>query len=168
MIINLFTLLSCLLLFCFIFLGIGKFGILSSYSAYSSKWPEVCKLPLNIWSVITFFAAVMLIPILIINLENNPLQFVGFLTPAYLIFVAVTPNWEKDKSEHIIHSVAAGLCAVGALVYIILIAKVWWVLLVGAGIALIGGLVTKTLKSCIVFWLEILMFLSVYITILIS
>ena len=166
MVSHIIALFSCLLLFCFITLGIGKFSILSSYSAYSKKWKEVCSFPLNVWSLVTFFAAAMLVPILINIGEGNPLQFTGFFAPAYLMFVAVTPNWESDKFEHIIHSVAADLCAVAAIVFIIFVAHLWYVMFIAFGIILICALATKTVKSALVFWLELVMFLSIYITIL--
>lgn len=166
MITNIITLFSCLLLFCFITLGIGKFGILSSYSSYSTKWKEICNFPLNVWSLVTFIAASMLIPILLNIGENNTLQFSGFFAPAYLMFVACTPNWESNKFEHIMHSTFADICAGMGLIFIIFVTHLWYVLIISLCIMLICALLTKTLKYAYIFWLEMIMFLSIYISIL--
>ena len=89
----LLTFISCLLLFCFICLGIGKFGLLRSYSAYAPKWDETVPMKnLNLWSIITFLAGFLLMPVLLQYSEGHILQFLGFFTPIYLMGVSLTPK----------------------------------------------------------------------------
>ena len=161
-------LLSCLMLFCFISFSVGKFGFLPSYSAYSSKWNETIPIQnMNLWSIITFIAAFCIMPVLLEMSDGSNFQFLGFFTPVYLIAVSLTPKWASDPNEHKYHVIFASLCALCAFLYIILTLHQIWVLV---GVLLIIGIVavlTKTYKTNLVFWLEMIMFLGMYLSLII-
>ena len=164
----LLTFISCLTLFCFIFLGIGKFGLLPSYSAYSSKWNEAVPISnMNLWSIVTLVAAVLLIPVLLEISADSPIQFLGFFTPIYLICVSFTPNWQNDDKEYKYHVIFALLCAICAFLYIGLILNRWGCILGSLIIILTISILSKTLKTHLVFWLEMIMFLSMYLSLII-
>jgi len=164
----LFTLLSCLTLFFFIFLGIGKFGLLPSYSHYAKKWNETYPIQnLNLWSLITFLAAMFILPVLLEIGNGNMLQFLGFFVPVYLICVSLTPGWEENKKIHKWHSIFAISCAICAILFIILVLGKWWCCLIGIIIVAISALLTKTFKYATTFWLEMIMFISIYLGLII-
>lgn len=164
----LLTFISCLTLFCFIFLGIGKFGLLPSYSAYSAKWDTVYPIQnMNLWSILTFVAAVFLIPVLLEYSDGSMLQFLGFFTPLYLICVSFTPNWASNPKEYKYHVAFAFLCALCAFIFIIFVLGKWGCILGSIIIVLISSLLSKTLKSSLVFWLEMIMFLGMYLALII-
>jgi len=160
------TLISFFLLFGFIGISIRKHTLLPSYSAYASKWWIDKVQNLNVWQVVTLLAAFLLMPPMIERGVGSALQFLGFFCPLYLIVVAFTPRWEESKKEHIIHSVGAGICAICAILWMALVCKVWYILLPVAAFVLILAYATNSLKSAITFWLEMVMFLASYVTVL--
>jgi len=157
------TIISTILFFGFIILGVVKFGILTSYSAYSSKWGDAIPIKdMNLWSIVTIISALLLTPPLIESGANDSWQFLGFLTPIYLIVVALTPNWETNNKEHIVHTTFALLCIITSLLWLFLVKQYYIQLILIMFSIMIAGTVTGTLKRCFVFWLEMLMFLSNY------
>ena len=162
------TIISLVIFAGFILLGVWKFGLLDSYSAYSSKWNEAVPIKnMNLWSIVTIIVAGLLCPVIIETGIGNPWQFLGFLTPVYLITVACTPNWETNKKEHIIHSTLAILCAIAAILWIVLVRKQFYIALTYTLICIALGLFTKTFKRAYTFWGEIAMFSSVYCSLLV-
>ena len=164
----LLTFISCLLLFCFICLGIGKFGLLRSYSAYAPKWDETVPMKnLNLWSIITFLAGFLLMPVLLQYSEGHTLQFLGFFTPIYLMGVAFTPKFESDKNEFKYHATFAILCAICAFLFIIFVLGKYGCVIGSLIIVLIAAISSKTLKTSLTFWSEMVMFLSMYLALII-
>lgn len=161
------TVISMVILFMFIIVGVIKFGILPSYSAHSTKWLEISP-KVSLWTMFTTMAAMLLVPTLIELGENNPLQFLGFFAPLYLIATALTPRWESNASEHKYHMIFAILCAITGIAWVIFVTHTVPVLLgVAAGMAVLG-LLTGSLISARTFWAEVVAFLSVYLSILIA
>lgn len=160
------TLLSALVLFGFIALCVNKHGLQPSYSAYAKYWWARNVQNLNGWQVATTLAAFLLVPPMIEKGVGNPYQFLGFFTPIYLIAVAFTPRWEESKKEHTIHTVAAGICALYAFLWLCIIMKIWYIVLFALAIVAILGYATKSLKSSLTLWLEMVMFLSTYIALI--
>ena len=151
----------------FILLGVRKFGMLPSYSAYSSKWAETVPIHnANLWSIITTVVALLLAPVLIEQGEGNPWQCLGFFAPLYLIVVAFTPRWETDEKQKRVHVVGAVLCAVLAVLWIILLRHQWWPFPLSLLAAWCVAHSTDTVRESSVFWLEMTLFTSVYIALL--
>ncbi len=152
--------LSCALFFGFVALCWAKFGLQSCYSAYGSLWREAFP-PLNIWSVITFATAALLIPPILEASKDNPWQAVAFFCPALLIFVAATPDYQTNPSAGILHSVAAALSALLSLVFIFVIAPSLWglpvvyVLLATVAMFLFGA-------YSAMFWYEMAAYATIY------
>lgn len=165
--ITILSALSAIILFGFIFAGVVRWGLLPSYSHYAAKWAEVLPVKnLNLWSIVTIVAALLLMPVLLELGENNPLQFLGFFVPVYLICVALTPNYQVDKTEKKLHPIFAFSCAAAAFAWILLIIKTWPVLLGAVLFVTATALLSLTLKSSKVFWLEMIMFTGMYLSLL--
>ena len=164
-----FATLSAVLLFSFIIIGVAKFGLRDSYSGYAPLWEKAVPMNnLNLWSVVTCVAAFLICPVLLELGTASALQFLGFLVPVYLIVVTLTPDYYKDKKQFRIHSTAALLCLIGAMIWCLFVMHTWKVLLLVFGFILILALATGTLKTSAVFWGEMFAFLSVYITIFLA
>lgn len=157
---------SFILLFGFIGLGIFQFGLLPSYSAYASKWAERIPLPnrLNLWSIVTIIAAVLLIPAMIEIGEGNYFQFLGFFAPLYLLVVGLTPAYETDARQKRIHICGAIICALFAVIWVAFVAQRWAVFLACSFIMFMAALATQTHKKALLFWGEMALFLSTYVT----
>ena len=157
---------SFVLLFGFIGLGIHHFGLLPSYSSYASKWHEVKSLPMgmHLWSVITIVAAMILLPAMVDLGEGNGLQFLGFFAPIYLMIVGLTPDYETILGERKLHIWGATICAICTVIWIAFVARHWDVLLACGFISFAGALATQTYKKSLIFWGEMALFLSAYVT----
>lgn len=164
------TLLSFLTLGVFIVLGVSKFGLLPSYSAYASKWEDVMPMTntTHLWSLVTFAAAYLLVPVMIVLGEGNLAQCLGFFVPLYLMGVSLTPDWETKAVQHRVHTAFAVLCAAANVLWICLVCQLWWLLLIVAPAVAIVALLDGSLWSAKVFWGEMAMFLSAYLSIIFS
>lgn len=155
------TILSTTLFFGFIIFNTFKFSILTSYSAYGTVWGKLSK-NINIWSAITVLSAFLLTPPLIEAGVENPFQFLGFFMPVYLIAVGLTPEWETDKKQAFWHSFFAFLCAISAIIWLILFKACYFQIIFIFVLCTISAIWTKTWKECYVFWLEMLIFLVAF------
>lgn len=165
--ITILSALSAIILFGFIFAGVVRWGLLPSYSDYSSKWGEVLPIKnLNLWGLVTFVAAALLMPVMIELGNENVFQFLGFFTPVYLMCVSFTPNWKTDKTEGKLHPIFAYACAVAAFAWILFVVHTWYVLLGISLFVIATALLSLSLKSAKVFWLEMIMFASTYFSLL--
>lgn len=142
-------------------------GIPASYSAFSELWEEDPP-RLNTWSVVTFLAAFSMVPPMIQAGDGNPVQFLGFFAPLYLIVVSLTPNWDIDKRQGRIHTAGAIACAVLAFAWLLLIRHHWWVVVICLAAGGVAGWRTRTLPGSLVFWGEMVMFASVYLSLIIG
>ena len=162
------TILSLLLLAGFTGLSvILNHGIPGSYSAFSAVWAEDPP-KINVWSVVTFIAAMAMVPPMVEAGDGNPVQFLGFFAPLYLIVVSLTPNWDTDKRQHRIHTAGAIVCAVLAVGWLLLIRHHWWVVAICLAVGCAAGWRTKSLRGSLVFWGEMVMFASVYLSLIIG
>lgn len=160
------AIISMSLLFGFILIGMVKFDILGSYSAYSTKWYSVCP-SVSLWSIVTFISAALLIPILIELGENNSLQFLGFFAPVYLIAVSLTPRWESNEEEHKYHMIFAILCALCGVAWCLFVAGTWEYLLIWTLCWIYWGITTKTLKSSLTLIGELIAFSTIYVSLIV-
>ena len=155
----------------FVALGVRKFGWRKSYSDYASKWSEAYPIHnVNLWSFVTVVVALLLFPSMIERGQGNAWQFLGFFAPIYLCIAAFTPRYQTDKTQHRVHVFGAIGCALISLLWLILICKTWWVVLIFAFLAWCASYSINVHKENpeygVVFWGEMTMFLSVYTTLL--
>lgn len=91
-------------------------------------------------------------------------QFLAFLAPAGIIFTGMAPMF-KVSLEKAVHSTSAIIAAVASLLWIILVAKMWYIILIWLFIITILAITSKTYKN-ITYWLEIIAFMSTYTTLI--
>lgn len=162
-----FTIASTIILFSFIGIGVSKFGILESYSGYAPKWDKAVPIKnMNLWSIVTLVAAFLICPVMLELATGSVWQFLGFLTPVYLVVVALTPKFSTDRKQFIIHLVASILCFIGGLCWVLFIMKSVMIFIISLIFILALSLFTDTFRKSVIFWLEMVMFLSVYLTVL--
>lgn len=151
---------SQLIFFTFVGLCVGKFGLLSCYSAYGPKWKLNVPGNLNIWQAVTIWTALLIVPVIVESGTNSPFQFAGFLAPASLLFVGATPDYQSNKLSFILHQIGAWLAIIFVIVYSIFVPNLWWIILIFIGIA---ALLSLTKKDTWMFWGEMAIYLSLYI-----
>lgn len=160
------VLFTMVVLYGFIAISISEFGLLRSYSAYASKWAE--KRPnrnMEVWSFFTVIVAFLMFPAMLNAGDGNPAQFLGMFVPMYLVAVGLTPHYETDEKQRRIHTFCAILCAALAAIWIVFISGHLNVILWSLAAAFLAMMLTKSYRS-IILWLEIVMFASAQISIL--
>ena len=152
----------------FVALGIRRFGMLRSYSAYSPEWDKAVPMRgAHLWSIVTFVAAFLLIIPMVERGADNPWQFLGFAAPIYLIVVAAFPlTEEQDTRRYRIHCIAAAACAVVAILWLALICGKGWLVLVSLLVMACAAFASRTITKSYIFWLEMTAFTSVYVALL--
>lgn len=97
--------------------------------------------------------------------EGSNFQFLSFLSAASLLFVAFAPAFKESDLENMVHQVSAYCCAAFAMLWIILVTPYWYVILIVLGVIAAIAIVTKTVKSSYIYWLEMVAFISTFISI---
>ena len=98
--------------------------------------------------------------------EGSNFQFLAFLAPAALMFVGFTPAFKDADMYNTIHNIAAYTCAVFALLWIILVTPYWYVILIVLGVIALAAILTKTWATCYIYWLEMVAFVSLFVSII--
>ena len=83
------------------------------------------------------------------------------------MFVGAAPNFKGTKLESTVHSTSAIIAAICAMLWCIFVVGSWGVILSYFVMFLIIALCTKTLKSAYIFWLEIIAFMSMFLSLII-
>ena len=158
------TLISGMMFFGFVGVGVGEFGLLSCYSAYAPKWGEKWPSPgtLNIWSMVTLVSALLLLPVLLEQSNNSTWQFLGFLAPVSHILVSISPDYQTNNFSWWIHQIGALSAVVFVSLYSILVPNLWWIVLIVVAVAAIISVITG-FKKYWMFWAEMAMYLATYI-----
>jgi hypothetical protein len=116
-------------------------------------------------SMITMLV-ICLMPCWIQISEGSPFQFLSFLSAASLLFVGFAPSFKSSSLENNVHQISAYLCALCSILWIVLVTPYWYVILIVLGIVTALAIVTKTWKTCYIYWLEMVAFVSTFISIL--
>lgn len=99
-----------------------------------------------------------------IVLAGENLQFLPFLSCAGLLFVGAAAQFKAELVGNV-HYVAAGICLVASLLWIILDTPLWWL---AALIYATAGVMAWRERRNWLFWVEIAAFVSVYAVVLIE
>jgi hypothetical protein len=59
---------------------------------------------------------------------------------------------------------SAYMCAGFAILWIILVTKLWWIILIVLALVVVAAILTKTWKTCYIYWLEMVAFVSTFIS----
>ena len=153
------TALSCAMFFGFTIWCVCRFGLRSCYSAYG----PLCRdnYSINWWTLFTFASAFTLTPALTQASAGKMWQFTGFLCCVCIMFIAFTPNYDRDKKVSTVHTSLALAGALWSILYIIFnVTPFWWIIPAYVVICTISCLLTglRTWN----FWLEMVAFASTY------
>lgn len=160
---------SFLILGSTVVVSIGRYGLLSCWSAYGEPWGEDSPRGLNVWSGANITAAALLIPPMIeIGAVSPFLQWGGFLCPLFLFLVGFTPDYTRTKTKNLIHQIGAWVSALLAAMWLIFIAREWFAILPAAVLASILAIGTNSARKSFLLWAEVAMFLAIYLTLFIQ
>ena len=129
------------------------FGIPESLSNTYYLWKERSNkgwlFPLMMYAVVA-----LMMPAWITMSEGSDFQFLAFLAPSAIAFVATAPAFKSDDLENVVHTTAAIVAAICSLAWVAVITPYWWMILVWFGFIALAAILTSSYKSCLVYWLE--------------
>ena len=152
------TILSAVLLFGFMGLGIKKYGLLSCYSAYGPLWGKDFP-KLNIWSVVTFITAFLMVPVMLEVSVFSAWQFLGFLAPTSLFLVSISPDYQTNKFSNVLHQIGAWSAVVAVISFVCIIPHLWWLMI---PFFLAAGIMSFVFKDSIMLWGEDAVYMLTY------
>ena len=146
--------------------ALGCFGVPKSLSMTFYLFKEK-KNWLCIWFPIMMLTmAGALLPAWLEISNGSDLQFMAFLAAAGIIFTGAAPAFESSDLEKRVHTGSAAFAALFALLWVALVAHLWYVILIWLVAITIIALLTKTVKSSYIYWLETVAFLSTFTAVL--
>jgi hypothetical protein len=140
-------------------LGIPK-SLSMTFYLFKEKRKWLC-----IWFPIMMVScAFLLLPSWLELSEGSPFQFLSFFAPIGIIFTGTAPAFKSSKLENAVHLISAIFAAAMALLWIILVAKMWYIIVIWTIIIALIAFITKTYKSSVTYWLEQIAFMSTFHT----
>lgn len=163
-------LIDCLLKAIFIFLiynivALLLFGVPHSLSMTYYLFKEIKEMLKLLFPSMIILMIIFLLPCWLQISEGSDFQFSAFLSMAALMFVGVCPTFLDSDLENKVHSISAIICAIFALLWVILVTQFWYIIPIIFVIIAVISVVTKTWKTCYTYWLEMVAFLSTFIAI---
>ena len=134
-------------------ISLALFGIPKSLSDTYYLWKERSNkgwlFPLVMYAVVA-----LMMPAWITMSEGSDFQFLAFLAPSAIAFVATAPAFKSDDLENVVHTTAAIVAAICSLAWVAVITPYWWMILVWFGFIALAAILTSSYKTCLVYWLE--------------
>lgn len=143
------------------------FGVPKSLSMTYYLFKERKNIFKSLFPTMIVLLCIFLIPCWLELSEGSNFQFLAFLAPATLMFVGFTPAFKDADMYNIIHDISAYTCAVFALLWIILVTSYWYIILIVFGLIAIASIVTKTWRTCYIYWLEMVAIISLFTSMLV-
>ena len=144
-------------------ISIRKFGMKSCLSEYGKLWGDAVPIKnMNLWSIVLAIISFLMVPPIVQSMDGNPFQFIGFLAPLYLFLVILTPNYKENKKANIIHQIGAYTCAIGMLVWMVVLMHMWIPVVACIALFLAIGFSANNLKYAITYYVELALFMATY------
>ena len=141
--------------------SLAYFGIPQSLSMTYYLWKEKANIG-YLFPCMMYLIVACMMPAWISMSEGSNFQFLAFLAPASIAFVATAPAFLSSDLENKVHSISAILAAVCSLAWVILVTPYWWSIIAFTGIIVLPVTLTKTLKTAYIYWLETIAFASTF------
>lgn len=149
------------------FAALSLFGVPPSLSQTYYLFKERKNWQGILFPIMMIGMAFLLLPAWLEISAASPLMFMAFFAAGGIMFTGAAPSFNSSQLEKNVHTYSALFAATFALLWIIFVAKLWWLILVSTLFVLAIALLTGTLKSGIVYWLETIAFMSTFTAILI-
>ena len=144
--------------------GIPK-SLSETYYLYNSK----CKYLGLIFPCLLFTAICFLLPSF---LMIGKLEFLIFIAIGSLLFTTITPAFKTNSIVNNTHTISAWICAICSLLWMLLVFPVGWKILllsaiIWAFVFILFGKLSE-FKNTYTFWLENIVFTSLYLVLLLG
>lgn len=149
-----------------------KFGVPSSLSNSFYLYNDIKKNLGYIFTGFMFLMAMLLMPGWLevgeaVSSWSTYLQPLAFFAAASIVFVGAAPAFRSSKMESTVHSVAAKVAAALSLAWCFVVAwQIMYVPIIACLFPVIAASITKTWKSGLTYWLEMMAFDATFATII--
>lgn len=154
---------------------LSKFGVPHSLSNTFYLLNGIKKGLGYLFTIMMFTLSICLMPGWIeitesISSWSHHLTPLSFFAAALIGFVGASPAFKDSDLESKVHTISACAAAAFAILWCSIVCyNIAWIILPASAIViLIASLATRTLKSCITYWLEMIAILATFITIIVE
>ena len=160
------TLIAFAIYFMYNAIALCRFGAPKSLSDTYYLFQDVNKNLKWCFPVMMISMAMLLMPAWIDLSEGHTLQFLSFFAAVGIILVGMIPNFKQDRTSRLGHSISAIAAALFAILWVCLVANMWYVALVWGVLILAIMFLSGTWKISYIFWLETIAFTCTYTSII--
>lgn len=115
-----------------------------------------------LFSLMMYTVVALMMPAWITLSEGSNFQFLAFLAPASIAFVGTAPRFKDGDLENKVHSISAIIAASCSLLWVALVTPYWVAIPIYVVFEGAKAFFSKTYKTCLVYWLEQVAFLSTF------
>ena len=150
------------------------FGIPKSLSETFYLWDRKIKKLGYCFTGMMFTMAASLLPAWldlgeVMSTWSTYLQPLAFFTCAAICFVGAAPAFRSNKLEGTVHTVAAITAAVASLAWCLIVCwQIMYVPIIAAGLVALAACLSKTFKSGLTYWLEMMAFGATFVTVIVE
>jgi hypothetical protein len=125
-------------------------------------WKEETPWKRLLFPIMMVSMAGLLLPAWLTLSVGSTFQFTAFLAAAGIMFTGMAPAFKSSNLENTVHMTSAIIAAIFALLWIILVANLWWVIVLWLGVTILMAVLTNSIKSSYIYWLEFVAFMSTF------
>jgi hypothetical protein len=147
--------------------ALSVFGVPKSLSMTYYLFKERKEWQRLLFPIMMLSMAGLLIPVWLEMSEGSDLQFMSFLAGAGIMFTGTVPTFKNSKLEDRVHTISAIVAAVFALLWVFFVAHLWYIILIWFVIVTLIALLSSSVKTSLIYWLETVAFMSTFMSIII-
>ena len=147
--------------------ALSVFGVPKSLSMTYYLFKERKEWQRLLFPIMMLSMAGLLMPVWLEMSEGSDLQFMSFLAGAGIMFTGTVPTFKNSKLEDRVHTISAIVAAVFALLWVFFVAHLWYIILIWLVIVTLIALLSNSIKTSLVYWLETVAFMSTFMSIII-
>ena len=160
------TLIAFAIYFVYNAIAVCRFGAPKSLSMTYYNFQELNPKLKWCFPVMMCLMAGLLMPAWIDLSEGHNLQFMSFLAAVGIIFVGMIPNFKDGRMEKGLHTGSAVFAALFAILWVCLVANMWYVVLIWLLLLVAVMICTGTVKSSYIYWFETVAFACTFTSII--
>ena len=125
------------------------------------KWQRI------LFPIMMITMASSLLPAWLEVSEGHNLQFIAFFAAGGIMFTGAAPAFDSSDLENKVHTYSAIFAAIFALLWIVFVAHLWYFIIVWFIVIALIALLSNTIKTSFVYWLETVAFMSTFTSIIV-
>ena len=160
------TLIAFAVYFVYNAIAVCRFGAPKSLSMTYYNFQDLNSKLKWCFPVMMCIMAGLLMPAWIDLSGGHNLQFMSFFAAAGIVFVGFVPNFKDGRLEKSLHTGSAIFAALFAILWVCLVANMWYVVLIWAVMLIAVAFLSGTWKTSYIYWLETVAFASTFTSII--